>query len=169
MNTSPQSVATDSEPDSTHPQAFVLRRCLTATCDGCHGGFPDDATIGHYDTSTDTLAAIKESNWTRSSEGLHCPQCSTPDAPDETAQVHIAVIAQSPSWLSEVCCTLISCTQCHLHLENDRGEAHFPSMLAAAAAAVSRGWMFAAHQVWCVRCAARVGAAHTASPVGGTA
>ena len=81
------------------------------------------------------------------------------------ARGHLADIAQSPSWLDEVCCTLISCTHCHFHLENECGEAHFPSMLAASAAALSRGWMFAAHQVWCVRCAARVGAAHTASPV----
>lgn len=168
MSMSPQPVDIDYEPDSTKPQAFVLRRCLTATCDGCHGGIPGKAD-GHYQTCTELVASIKDNAWTLSNEGLHCPQCAAPDHPDGATQVDIGVVAPPPSWLSEVACTLISCTHCYVHLENERGEAHFPSMKAAAAAALSRGWMFAAHQVWCVRCAARVGAAHTPGPVSATA
>lgn len=168
MNMPSHRVAIDDEPDSAQPQAFDLRRCLTATCDGCHGRFPDQ-TIGHYQTFTEMLAAINDSAWTLSSEGLHCPQCAAPDEPDDTGRGARVDIAQSPSWLDELCCTLISCTHCHFHLENECGEAHFPSMLAAATAALSRGWMFAAHQVWGVPCAARVGAARTLSPVSTTA
>ncbi|WP_333890897.1 hypothetical protein [Mycolicibacterium gadium] len=168
MSMSPQPVAIDYEPDSTQPQAFVLRRCLTATCDGCHGGLPDQAN-GHYQTCTAIVAAIKDNAWTLSNEGLHCPQCAAPDDLGDAAQVDIAAVAPSLSWLSEIACTLISCTHCYFHLESDRGEAHFPSMKAATEAALSRGWMFAAHQVWCVPCAARVGAAHTPGPVRATA
>ena len=168
MNISTQRQATDVEPNSTQPQAFVVRRCLTATCNGCHSGFPDQP-IGHYGTVADMLGAIASSAWTLSSAGLRCPQCASPAQRDDTAPVDIAAIAQSPSWLSEVCCTLICCTHCHFPLENHHGPAHFPSRNAAATAALSRGWMFAAHQVWCVRCAARVGAAHTTGHVTATA
>jgi hypothetical protein len=168
MSVSPQPVAIDYEPDSTQPQAFVLRRCLTASCDGCRGGLPDQAN-GHYPTCTDIVAAIKDNAWTLTNEGLHCPHCAAPENLGGAAQVDIAVIASSPSWLSEVACTLISCTHCYCHLESDGREAHFKSMTAAAEAALSRGWLFAAHQVWCVRCAARVGAAHTPGPLSATA
>lgn len=168
MNLAHQPLAIDDEPDETQPQAFVVRRCLTAACDGCHGGFPDQA-IGHYETGAEMLAAITDNGWTLRSRSLHCPQCATPADPDDAAPGDVAVIALSPSWLRELCCTLLSCTYCHSHLDNDSGQAHFPSMKAAAAAGLSRGWMFAAHQVWCVRCAARVGAAQAVDPVSATA
>ena len=85
MNMSAHRVSIDYEPDSAQPQAFVVRRCLTATCDGCHGRFPDQA-IGHYQTPIGMLAAIKDSAWTLSSEGLLCPQCAAPDEPDDTGR-----------------------------------------------------------------------------------
>lgn len=168
MNISTQQQAPDYEPDWTHPAAFVVRRCLTATCNGCHGGFPD-RTVGHYQNGTEMLAAIAASAWTLRSEGLHCPQCAAPSAPDDTAPIDTAAIAPSPTWLSELCCTLISGTHCDFPFENHHGPAHFPSTKAAAASALSRGWMLAPHQVWCVRCAARVGAAHITGPVSATA
>lgn len=168
MNMSPRRAAIDYEPDSAQPQAFVVRRCLTATCDGCHGRFPDHA-IGHCQSLPGMLKAINDSAWTLSSKGLRCPQCATPDEPADTVPRDRVDVAQSASWLDEVCCTVICCTHCHFHLENECGEAHFPSILAASAAALSLGWMFAAHQVWCVSCAARVGAARAPSPVSTTA
>jgi hypothetical protein len=69
------------------------------------------------------------------------------------------VAPENVDWLAEDSCFTMQCTRCQRILESDCGEAHFPSVRAAAEAALSARWLVSAHRVWCRSCTALVAAA----------
>src|SRR5690242_12970078 len=99
MSLTHPSLAFDDEADETQPQAFVVRRCLTATCTGCRGALGEQAT-GHYQTGAEIVAAITDSGWRLRSGMLQCPQCAPAPDLDDARPADVAVIALAPSWLS---------------------------------------------------------------------
>jgi hypothetical protein len=160
MTTPATTVTAAEEPtvDTVHPDAIRQRDCISGECLACGENFPDDDYAYHFDTRTEMLAAIRDTEWYCDANGLWCGNC-LPDAAELVSADDIE--PHTLGWLTESSCFTIHCTRCQLILESDYGEAHFHSTQAALEAAVHARWMVSPNQVWCRACTALVEPAPT--------
>lgn len=146
--------AEEADAGTVHADAIRSRDCVSAECVNCAENFPDDDYVYHFDTRGEMLDAISQTDWRLGPGGLRCTVCA-PDGVDTEPE--------NLDWIAEASCFTIQCTRCRVVLESDCGEAHFPSIRAAAEAALSARWMVSAHRVWCRGCTALVSGGHTAT------
>lgn len=67
---------------------FTEHHCVAVHCTGCNEGYGDDWTI-HFESLSEALEALRDAEWTVTTDEVLCPSCQPEDADPHT---QIAVV-----------------------------------------------------------------------------